>query len=176
MKMSRRRRLEAKTDYKARLALLKAEKPRIVIRKTNNYIIIQIVSSDNAQDKVLAGITSKVLLSKGLPPQYAGSLKSLGAAYLTGFLLGKKALSIGIKEAIVDSGMHINVKNSRIYAALKGALDSGLKIPHNEKVLPPMESIKSEKISKIFDKIVQVEQSHETNKLNTTSEVVRRNK
>jgi len=154
MKMPRRRRLEAKTDYKSRLALLKAEKPRLVIRKTNRYVIVQIVLSDTAQDKVVMGVDSKVLLSKGLPAEYAGSLKSLGAAYLTGFLLGKKAVSSGIKEAIVDAGMYINVKNSRIYAALKGALDAGLNIPHKKEVLPQMESIKSEKISKIFDKII----------------------
>jgi len=63
--------------------------------------------------------------------------------------------TVGINEAILDAGMNRNVKNSRIYAALKGAIDSGLKVPHNEKVLPPMESIKSEKMSKIFDKIIK---------------------
>jgi len=157
MKTPRRRRLEAKTDYKARLALLKSEKTRIVIRKTNHYIIIQIVKSEIAQDKVLTGNTSKILLSKGLPPESSGSLKSLGAAYLTGFLVGKQAIKLGINEAILDAGMNRNIKNSRIYAALKGAVDAGLKIPHSEKVLPPMESIKSEKISKIFDKIVESE-------------------
>ena len=174
MKLPRRRRLEAKTDYKARLALLKSEKPRLIIRKTNRYIIVQIVTSEIAQDKVVAGMNSKVLLSKGLPEESSGSLKSLGAAYLTGFLLGKKALSSGVKEAILDMGMYQNIKNSRIYAALKGVVDSGLKVPHNPAVLPSMESIKSEGIAKIFDKIVQGEQFHETKKSNTTSEVARR--
>jgi len=154
MKTPRRRRLEGKTDYKARLALLKAEKPRLVIRRTNRYIIVQIVTSEAAQDKIVAGTSSKILLSKGLPPESAGILKGLGAAYLTGFLIGKKALEAGIKDAILDSGMHVNVKNSRIYAALKGALDAGLNVPHNPEVLPQMENIKSEKISKIFDKII----------------------
>ena len=156
MKTPRRRRLEAKTDYKARLALLKSAKPRIVIRKTNHYIIVQIVKSEIAQDKVLTGNTSKVLLSEGLSEEFRGSLKNLGAAYLTGFIVGKQALKLGINEAILDAGMTRNVKNSRIYAALKGAVDAGLKVPHNEKVLPQMESIKSEKMSKIFDKIVGV--------------------
>ena len=155
MKTPRRRRLEAKTDYKARLALLKSAKPRIVIRKTNHYIIIQIVKSEIAQDKVLVGNTSKILLSKGLPPEFSGSLKSLGASYLTGFLIGKQAIKLRINEAILDVGMNRNIKNSRIYAAWKGAVDAGLKSPHNEKVLPPMESIKSEKISRIFDKITK---------------------
>lgn len=154
MKTPRRRRLEAKTDYKARLALLKSEKPRIVIRKTNRHIIVQIVRSEIAQDKVLTGNTSKVLLSHGLPQESSGSLKSLGAAYLTGFIVGKQSLKLGINEAIADVGMNRNIKNSRIYAALKGATDAGLKVPHNKEVLPSMESIKSEKLSKVFDKIV----------------------
>ena len=34
-KVQRRRRIEAKTDYKARFNLLKSEKPRLVVRKTN---------------------------------------------------------------------------------------------------------------------------------------------
>ncbi|HLF53997.1 MAG TPA: 50S ribosomal protein L18 [Candidatus Nanoarchaeia archaeon] len=154
MKMPRRRRLESKTDYASRLSLLKSEKPRLIIRKTNRYIIVQIVSSEAAQDKVLVGINSKILLSKGLPKESSGSLKSLGAAYLTGFLLGKKALESGIKEAILDMGMYINVKNSRIYSALTGVLDSGLHVPHKKDVLPKMENIKSGKIAKVFDKIV----------------------
>ena len=154
MKTPRRRRLEAKTDYKARLALLKSGKPRLIIRKTNRHIIVQIVESEIAQDKVITGNTSKVLLTLGLSEESKGSLKNLGAAYLTGFVVGKQAIKLGINEAILDAGMVRNVKNSRIYAALKGVVDAGLKVPHNEKVLPPMESIKSEKMSKIFDKIV----------------------
>ena len=59
MRTIRRRRNQAKTDYKARLAFLKSEKPRLVVRKSNKYILAQIVSSDIAQDKVLLTISSK---------------------------------------------------------------------------------------------------------------------
>jgi len=90
MKTLRRRRKEAKTDYKARLNLLKSNKPRLVIRKTNRYIIAQIVESNLAQDKVIADFSSQDLLEKGWPKEKAGSLKSLQAAYLTGFGLVKK--------------------------------------------------------------------------------------
>lgn len=154
MKTIRRRRFEAKTDYKARLALLKSEKPRLVVRKTNRYVVVQIVKTDIAQDKVIVGSSSKILLTKGWPTELAGSLKSLSAAYLTGFIIGKSAQKAGIKGAILDAGMHINVKNSRIYAVLKGAVDSGLDIPHSDEVLPEMESIKNDKVAKIFDKIL----------------------
>ncbi len=153
MRTIRRRRIEGKTDYKSRLNLLKSEKPRLVVRKTNRYITAQLVISDIAQDKIVAGLNSKALLSKGWPSELSGSLKSLGAAYLTGFLLGKLAIKSGIKEAILDMGMYRNIKNSRIYAVVKGAVDSGMEIPHNEDILPQMENIKNDKIAKIFDKI-----------------------
>ncbi|MEM4271506.1 MAG: 50S ribosomal protein L18, partial [Candidatus Pacearchaeota archaeon] len=81
MKTPRRRRLEAKTDYKARLELLKSGKPRLVVRKSNKYMTIQIVKSEIAQDKVIVGTTSRILLEKGWPKEKSGSLKSLAAAY-----------------------------------------------------------------------------------------------
>lgn len=151
----RRRRLEAKTDYKSRLTLLKSEKPRLVVRKTNKYIIAQIVESDVAQDKILFGITSKALLSKGWPEDKSGSLKSLAAAYLAGLMLGKMAKS-KVKECILDIGMNRNVKKSRIYAVLKGAIDAGIKIPNDPSSLPSLEDLKkNEKTSKTFEKMVK---------------------
>jgi len=154
MKTIKRRRREAKTDYRTRLVLLKSGKPRLVIRKTNRYIIAQIVVSDIAQDKVVVGLTSKILLEKGWPRELSGSLKNLSAAYLTGFLLGKAAQKEKINSAILDIGMNRNIPKSRLFSALRGAIDSGLKIPHKPESLPPMEMIKNEKVSKIFDKII----------------------
>lgn len=153
MKTPRRRRLEAKTDYKARLSLLKSGRARLVVRKTNKYVIVQIVKSEVAQDKVICGASSKILLSKGWPKELEGSLKGLAAAYLTGMHVGKCALDAGISEAILDAGMNINVKNSRIYAAVRGALDAGVKIPCSKDVLPDLESIKTDKFAKIVEKI-----------------------
>ena len=152
----RQRRLKAKTDYKSRLALLKSAKPRLVIRKTNKYVVVQIIETNIAQDKVVLGLSSKSLLGKGWPKEKAGSLKSLVACYLTGILIGKLAKS-KVKEAILDIGMHRNIQKSRLYAVLKGVVDGGLKVPHNEKVLPTLEEInKNKKLSdviKIKDKL-----------------------
>jgi len=136
MKTVRRRRLEKKTDYKARFALLKTKEARLIARKTNRYIIVQIVESNQAQDKVLVGITSKILLTKDWPKEHEGSLKSLQAAYLTGFLIGKLAQKKNIKSVIFDMGMNRNIHKSRFYAILKGAIDSGLHIPHDPEALP----------------------------------------
>ena len=55
----KRRRLENKTDYKLRMGLLKSKTDRITIRKSNKYISLQVVKSEEAQDRVLFGISSK---------------------------------------------------------------------------------------------------------------------
>ena len=44
MRTMRKRRRQNRTDYKARIALLKSEKPRVVVRKTNRYILSQLIS------------------------------------------------------------------------------------------------------------------------------------
>ena len=153
MKTQRRRRSEGKTDYKARLALLKSEKTRVVVRKSNRYVLVQLVESDKAQDRTIGRVSSKDLMEKGWPKERAGSLKSLAAAYLTGFMLGKKFKG-KIKEAVLDIGLQRNAKESRIYAVLKGILDAGLNVVHNPEALPSMERIKeNKKISGTFEKI-----------------------
>ena len=38
-KTVRKRRHEGRTDYKARMQLLKSEKPRVVFRKSNRYCL-----------------------------------------------------------------------------------------------------------------------------------------
>lgn len=131
----KRRRSEAKTDYNARLSLLMSKSARLVIRKTNNYIIAQIVKSDIAQDSVIVGVSSKDLLQHGWPTSHAGSLRSLAAAYLTGLLLAEKAKT-SVKNAILDMGMQRNVKGSRIFATLRGFIDGGISVPHNPTSLP----------------------------------------
>jgi len=146
----KRRRKENKTDYKARLGLLKSGKNRLVIRKTNRFIIAQIVGSNIAQDEVIIGVNSKELISKGWPKEKIGSLKNLQACYLTGFLLGKKYNG---EEVILDIGLQRNVHKGRIYAVLKGVVEAGLNIKHNEESLPSDERINDEKMKEIVKKI-----------------------
>jgi len=152
MRTLRRRRKETKTDYKARFSLLKSGKPRLVVRKTNRHIMVQIVQSEIAQDRVIAKASSKDLLEKGWPKAREGSLKSLQASYLTGLMLAKK--SGGINEAILDIGLQRNISGGRIYAVLKGAIEGGLKIPHSPKSLPTDERLKSnENLFKLLEEI-----------------------
>lgn len=151
-KLDKRRRLESKTNYTKRLILLKGNHLRLVVRKTNKYLILQIVESENAKDKVLYAVNTRDLLKQGWPADKSGSLKSLAASYLAGLLLGKKAKEIQ-KDAsvILDSGLIPNTQGSRVYAVVKGISDSGINIKYDEKVIPSDEMIKGK--YEFFEKI-----------------------
>ena len=106
--------------------MLKSNKPRLVIRKTNRYILAQIVESEIAQDKTIIKVSSKDLLQKGWPEENKGSLKSLPASYLTGFLIGSLAKG-KIKpspEAIYSALKRAPYHMSRARYGLYLALDS----------------------------------------------------
>ena len=87
-KVAKRRRREGKTNYSKRIMLLKSERPRVVFRRSNKYVAGQYVESHDAQDKVIFGVDSRELLKYGWPEESKGSLKSVTASYLTGYLIG----------------------------------------------------------------------------------------
>lgn len=156
-KLDKRRRREGKTNYAKRLRLLKSEMPRLIVRKTNKYIIIQIIESENAKDKVIITLSTKELLKYGWPLKKSGSLKSLAAAYITGILMAKKSLNKKIKKVILDSGLIPSTKGSRVYAVVKGVSEGGLTIPVNDKILPDDEKInRYDFFEKIKNKIADV--------------------
>lgn len=127
-----RRRKEGRTDYYARLKLLLSDTPRMVVRKTNRQIIIQLVVPEVEGDRTLVSAYSKELVGLG----YLGSTSSTPAAYLTGVLFGKRALAAGYDEAVLDIGLARAQKGARVFAALKGAVEAGLEVPHGETILP----------------------------------------
>ncbi len=147
----KRRRRENKTDYKLRKNLLKSGLPRIVVRQTNKYYIVQVVESNEAQDRVLSMVTSKDLLNNGWNKKFEGSLKSIPAGYLTGKLLAKK---IGKGNYIIDIGMTRPLKGSRIFAVVKGLIDGGLEISANEKVFPSEERLLGEHLNPELKEII----------------------
>lgn len=150
----KRRRIECKTDYKARLLMLTSGKPRVIFRKTNRYITGQLVKSNEARDSVSIGLDSRELKKYGWPD--SGSIKSLPAAYLTGLLLGKKIIDKeGKINAIFDIGLQRNSPGSREYAFLKGVVDSGVSINCNEKMFPEESRISGKHLKKSieFEKI-----------------------
>ncbi|MED5485851.1 MAG: 50S ribosomal protein L18 [Candidatus Thermoplasmatota archaeon] len=149
-----RRRLESKTDYHRRLRLLKSGLPRAVVRVSNTQITCQLTNYSKEGDKVVTSMTGADLQKHGYPND--ASKKSVPASYLTGFALGKKAVSNGINEAVLDIGLSTASSGSRVFSALKGMIDAGLEIPHGEDVLPSDERINgghiSDSLSKVLDK------------------------
>lgn len=152
-KTLKRRRKENKTDYLKRLKLLKSKMPRIVFRKTNRYIIAQYVTSKQAKDKVEIGINSKQLIKYGWPKEFQGSLKSIPASYLTGFLIGKKIIKEKRETPIIDFGMIRVLHKTKLFAFLKGLIDVGIKIKYQKDVFPNDEKITGKNLKKDFSNI-----------------------
>ncbi len=149
-KIAKRRRREGKTNYLKRIKLLKGEKPRVVFRRTNKYIIAQYVTSKEAQDRVEFGLTSKILLNYGWPKEFKGSLKSIPASYLTGYVFGKKINEKKLKEPIIDFGTLRTIHKTKVYAFLKGLIDAGIKIKFKKEIFPEEERIKGKNLKKDF--------------------------
>lgn len=157
-----RRRREGKTDYYARKRLVAQDKNkynspkfRLVVRFTNRDIICQIVSSKIVGDFVLCAAYAHELERYGITL----GLTNYAAAYATGLLLARRVLQklkldekyVGKEEvdgedylveelldgprpfyALLDVGLSRTSTGSRIFAALKGACDGGIEIPHKD--------------------------------------------
>ena len=142
-KVAFRRRREGKTDYAARLNLVDYDKSRLVVRVSNSHATVQVVDYAPEGDVTVASAVSKQLASYG----YLGGTSNISAFYLTGYLCAKRALAAGIENAILDIGLKSPIKGSKIFAALKGAVDAGLEIPHGEFILPEEERIRGEHVA-----------------------------
>jgi len=143
MKTLKRRRKERKTNYLKRIKLLKSGVPRLVFRKTNRYLIAQYTISKEAKDKVDMGVNSKILLQYGWPIEAKGSLKSLPAAYLLGVLMGNKITKKNLKAPIIDFGLYRALHKSKLYAFIKGLVDSGVEIKSDKKTFPEEARLKT---------------------------------
>jgi len=139
-----RRARMGKTDYRARKQLLISRKPRFVVRKSLKNTSLQLVLPEKEGDVTLVSANTGDLKKYG----YTGGTGNLPSAYLAGLLLGYRAKKKGQAEAILDVGLYQVTKGGRIYAALKGAVDSGLEIPHNPEIFPSEERITGKHIDK----------------------------
>ncbi len=149
-----RRKREGRTNYKKRLNILISNKLRLVVRKSLKNIQANIVEYAPKGDKTVLSCHSGELEKLG----WKFNKGNVPAAYLTGFLLGKKGKKQGIDGLVLDIGLHASVNGSRIYAVLAGILDSGLKVAHNPKILPSKDRLMGKHIgdfaSKLKDKEV----------------------
>lgn len=150
-KVKFKRRRKGITDFRKRYRELKSGEFRLVARVLSNNIIAQIVKYDPKGDKTLVNTSSLELKHYG----WQGHGGNLSAAYLTGLLCGIKAKEKNIKKAILDTGLHTPVKKSNVFGVLKGAIDAGLEIPHEEKILPKDERISTKaNFSEVKEKIL----------------------
>lgn len=137
-----RRRREGKTNYHLRRRLVSGKKVRAAVRLSNNHCIVQFVEPKIEGDITLSSAHSRELKNY----QWSAGTSNLPSAYLTGFLAGKKAQKVKISNVIFDIGLNPPVYGSRVFAVLKGLVDSGLEIPHSDKVFPTEERINGEHI------------------------------
>jgi len=133
-------------------------KYRFVARQTNTDIICQVIFAKITGDHVLAAAYSHELPGYGLPV----GLTNYAAAYSTGLLCARRLLEMkGIADqfegevqvsgklantpvnsmssgrrpfkCLLDVGLARTTTGSKVFACMKGAVDGGIFIPHNEK-------------------------------------------
>ncbi|MFO8020338.1 MAG: 50S ribosomal protein L18 [Promethearchaeia archaeon] len=126
-----RRRVEGKTNYHRRLKLIKSRKLRLVIRVSSNHARVQVVKSKIGGDEVLVSAFSKELVNDY---GWDANTGNIPAAYLTGYLAGKRAQEEGIEEAILDLGLFYH--RNRVLSAFKGFLESKILVPYREDFFP----------------------------------------
>jgi len=169
-----RRRREGKTDYHRRKKLTcqdknkyNSPKYRLVVRLTNRDVVCQIAYAKLTGDSILAAAYSHELPRYGLPV----GLTNYAACYATGLLLGRRLLKklnldthyegketadgelFTVEEsadgprpfrALLDVGLARTSTGARIFAALKGALDAGVNVPHSESRFRGYDNVKKE--------------------------------
>jgi large subunit ribosomal protein L18 len=137
-----RRRREQKTDYKQRLELLKSDTARAVVRLSNNHARVHLAQYSSEGDVNQAQTLSRELEEHG----WDGHTGNLPAAYLTGFLAGKKS---DADEAVLDVGLRTVKSGSRLFAAVQGLRDAGVEVPVGEEMVPEEGRLRGEHIEEM---------------------------
>ncbi len=125
-----RRRRQMKTDYRKRIALLKSGKPRLVVRRFHNTILVQLVEFSPEGDRTVLTVSSKKLKDYG----WEFHTGNVPAAYLTGFLAGRIAKGKGYDRAVLDIGLQRVTRSNALFAAARGFIDAGMDLPFSHDV------------------------------------------
>lgn len=149
-----RRKREGKTDYLYRKGLLKSGKPRVVARLSIKNVIAQVAEPGSDGDEIIVSASSKELSDWG----WEGYNGNTSAAYLVGFLCGFRALEEGVEEGVLDIDNFVSSPGAKVFAVLKGAVDAGMNIPHEDRVLPSEERCAGEHISEYAEKLSSEEE------------------
>ena len=152
-----RRRLEGRTNYTKRLAYVKSGLARAVVRKSTNNLSVQFVQSDGGKDSIVTSAHTKELNEY----LYKGHGGNVPAAYLTGYLAGKRMVGQSKDaETIVDLGIQTVKHGTRLFAAIKGIVDAGVKVKADPVSFP--------KTERLVGKHVDAYAAKEPSKMNRT--------
>jgi large subunit ribosomal protein L18 len=143
-KVPHRRRREQKTDYQQRRKLLKSGKPRAVVRTSNKNTTTHLAHFKREGDENTAQSVSNELEEYG----WTHATGNIPAAYLTGFLTGIKTDK---EEAVLDLGIKEKKNGGRIFAAVQGMNDAGLKVSVGNEAVPSEERLNGEHIKEMRD-------------------------
>ena len=132
---------EDKTNYRKRSAILIGRHLFITIRISDQNVAAQLLRPTPTGDIVVASAHSRELAEHG----WKGAFNNLPACYLTGVLLGKKAIQKEIKDAVLYIGN--NRFTSRIAACMKGIVDAGVSMPISKESLPDEDRISGHHIA-----------------------------
>jgi large subunit ribosomal protein L18 len=147
-----RRRRKNKTDYRKRKILVTSKTPRFTVRGSLKNMSTQVFNAHAKGDITLTTANSRDLAEYG----WQAPCGNIPAAYLTGLLMGFRAQSTGIKQVNPDIGLRRASLGSRVFAAIKGAVDSGLAVPCGD-VLPDESRIKGEHIASYARRLAEAD-------------------
>lgn len=139
-----RRRREGRTDYRARRFLTTSGLPRLVVRSTLKNLYVLVVSPRVEGDHVLVSKSSRKL---GRDFGWKGGANSIPAAYLLGLMVGYQARAEGLDSSMLDMDLKTPTKGAKVFAVVRGAVDSGFEVRHSEEVLPSDKRIRGEHIA-----------------------------
>jgi large subunit ribosomal protein L18 len=132
---------EDKTNYRKRSAILIGRHLFVTIRISDQNVAAQLLRPTPTGDIVIASAHSRELAEHG----WKGAFNNLPACYLTGMLLGKKAIQKEINAAVLYIGK--NHFTSRVAACMKGIVDAGVSMPVSKESLPDEDRISGHHIA-----------------------------
>nr|AJS12538.1 50S ribosomal protein L18P [uncultured archaeon] len=138
-----RRKRDGLTDYRQRMKLLSSHTPRLVVRKSNTGLLLQIVEYSPSGDRVLFESSTRELQKHG----WKAGTGNTPAAYACGLLLASK-MKGKVSSCIVDLGLQSVTKGSRLFGAVKGVADGGIQVPLGPENVPSLDRCKGVHLSK----------------------------
>jgi large subunit ribosomal protein L18 len=146
-----KRNRQRKTNYRKRAALLLSRSSFIVAKISDQNISSQVLKPTINGDIVICSAHSRELRKYG----WKGSMNSLPACFLTGFLLGKKSVANAMNNAILYTGT--DSFTSRVAACLKGIVAAGVNVPVSQENLPIDDRINGKHIAE-YAKILKADE------------------